>query len=231
MASHFRVWLRRKLKVSGKKKHRETAPGGPNPETPAASTRKEPPPPPYATPDHLPWNVPWLRQLPRSEDGSESIEVLRARNPAARPLSEDSPALCPPLHATTPDTAARFAAAEAAIGVLCALNEQNPRIVATRTAQAIAVAISTSRSYAAFIAAITAAKSSAFLLVEAVRDGHSYERCAVRQRNAIRTAVNTAMAADAGVTPVGSWPFDIHDTHRPESSSQNASPPSSADLR
>jgi hypothetical protein len=93
-----------------------------------------------------------------------------------------------------------------------ALDEPNPRMVAARTAQAIAVAVSTSRSYAAFVAAVTAAESSALLLVEDYRDHSSRERCRVRQRNALETATNVAMAADAGITPVGAWPFNIHDT-------------------
>lgn len=86
-------------------------------------------------------------------------------------------------------------------------------MVAARTAEAIAVAVSTSRSYAAFVAAVTAAESSALLLVEDHRDHSSRQRCGDRQRSALRTAIDVAMAADAGITPVGAWPFNIHDVH------------------
>ena len=230
MASRFRAWLQRKLKLSGKTQDRETATSGSKPQTAAPSTQKESLPPPYATLDLLPGSI---YQLPRSIDGTESIEVLRARNPATRPPSEQSHILHPPQHMTTPHTAVKAAAAAAVIGIIRALDEPNPRMVAARTAQAIAVAVSTSRSYAAFIAAVTAAESSALLLIEKEkdRDNSPPDRCSVRQRqkNAIYTAAVTAIAADASTTPIGSWPFNIHDTHLPKSSSQTASPSSSAD--
>lgn len=226
MASRFCAWLRHKLKLSGKTQYLETASGRSNPQTAAPGTPKESPPPPYATLDLLPRSI---NQLPRSIDGSESIEVLRARNPATRPPSEQSRILRPPRHMTTPNTAVRAAASSAVIGMIRALDEPNPRMVAARTAQAIAVAVSTSRSYAAFVAAVTAAEGSALLLIEDDRDYSLPDRWSVRQRNAIYAAVNTAMAADAGMTPIGSWPFNIHDTHLPESSSQTISLSSSAD--
>jgi hypothetical protein len=223
MASRFRAWLRRKMKLSGKTQYRETAFGGSNPQTAATSTRKDSPPPAYAAVDLLPNSI---HQLPRSIDGSESIEVLRARNPAARPPSENSPILRPPRHMTRPIAAVRVAAGTAVIGMIRALDEPNPRMVAARTAQAIAVAVSTSRSYAAFVAAVTAAESSALLLVEECRDHSPPGHCGVRQKNAIYAAADAAMAADAGITPIGAWPFNIYDTlgYPPGSSSQTASP-------
>ena len=85
------------------------------------------------------------------------------------------------------------AAAETAfIGMVRALDESNPRMVAARTAQAIAVAVSTSRSYAAFVAAVTAAESCALLLVEDARDYIPLDRCTVRSMNAVHAAANTA---------------------------------------
>lgn len=134
---------------------------------------------------------------------------------------------------TRPITAVEAAASVAVIGMIRALDEPNPRMVAVRTAQVIAVAVSTSRSYAAFVAAVTAAENSALLLIEKEKDRENGppDRCSVRQRqtNAIYAAAVTATAADAGITPIGSWPFNIHDTHLPEFSSQTASPSSSAD--
>lgn len=220
MASRFRAWLRRKLKFSGKTRYRETASGRSYPYTAAPGTRKESPPPPYATSDLLPRSI---NQLPRSIEGSESIEVLRAWNPPTQPPSEQVPILRAPRHLIRPNTAAKAAASTAVIGMIRALDEPDPKMVAARTAQAIAVAVSTSRSYAAFVAAVTAAESSALLLIEDCRDNSSPESCSIRQKNAIRAAANTAMAADAGITPIGSWPFNIHDIHFSDSSSQPAS--------
>lgn len=225
MASHFRAWLRRKLKLSSKTQYREATSSGSKPQTAAPSTQKESLPPPYAT----------LDPLPSSIDGSESIEVLRARNPATRPPSKESPILYPPSqHITGPSSTVRAAASTAVIGMIRALDEPNPRMVAARTARAIAVAVSTSRSYATFVAAVTAAESSALLLIEAEKDVNNNLpgrwSLGQRQKNAIRAAAVTAMAADTRIShaPIGSWPFDIHDTHLTEHSSQTASPSSSA---
>lgn len=110
----------------------------------------------------------------------------------------------------------------AVIGVVRALDEQDHRMIAARTAQAIAVAVSTSRSYASFVAAVTAAESTAFLLHEVHRDQEPPGRCRELTRNAIRNAANTAMAADAGITATGPWPFNVYDTHSPESSQRTA---------
>lgn len=220
MANRFRAWLRRKLNLSGKTQHRETVSDGSNSQTAAPSTRKESPPPPYATIDLLPWSI----------DGSEDIEVLRARNPATRPPSEQARVSCPPRPITSmrSDTAVKAASAAAVIGTIDALDEPNPSMVAARTAQAIAVAVSTSRSYAAFIAAVIAAESSALLSIENHRDNSLPDRCFERQKNAIHAAADTALAAKAGM-PVGSWPFNIYNTHIPAPSSQKDSPSTSAD--
>ncbi|POS69726.1 hypothetical protein DHEL01_v211880 [Diaporthe helianthi] len=226
MASHFRAWLRRNLKLSSKTQYQEAISSRPKPQTAAPSTQEESLPPPYAT----------LDPLPSSIDGSESIEVLRARNPATRPPSNESPILYPPpQHITGLSSTVRAAASTAVIGMIRALDEPNPRMVAARTAQAIAAAVSTSRSYTAFVAAVTAAESSALLLIEAEKDVNSNSPGRLspgqQQKNAIRAAAVTAMAADTRIThaPIGSWPFDIHDTHIPEPSPQTASPSSSAD--
>ncbi|KAI7785392.1 hypothetical protein LA080_007228 [Diaporthe eres] len=213
MASHFRAWLRSRLKLGGKTRCR--AFGIPKPQTTAPSTQEDsppppPPPPPYTTIPDFPSRS--INELPSSIDGSESLEVLRARNPATRPPSDTHPTLRPPRDEARPVKAAQLSAQAAVIGMICALYEPNPMMVAARTAQAIAMAVSTSRSYAAFVAAVTAAESSALLLVEDYRDFSSRERLRVRQTNALDTATDVAMAADAGITPIGAWPFNIHDT-------------------
>lgn len=100
--------------------------------------------------------------------------------------------------------------------MLRSLDEPDPTMVAARTAQAIAVAVSTSRSYGAFVAAVTAAESCALLLAEDTRGVIPPDRFGERTRNALYAAVDTAMAADAGITPIGAWPFNIYDTHSSE---------------
>lgn len=215
MASRLRAWLRRRMRSSGKTLPRKTTIGGPN-KQPSSNIRKDAPPPPYNTLDLVTKNI---HQPPRSIDGSESIEVLRARNPATRPPREDSHILRPPRHKTRPIAAIEAAAAAAVIGTARALDESDPKMVAARTAQAIAVAVSTSRSYADFVAAVTAAESCALLLVEETRDKTPPDRCREHTKNAIYAAADTAMAADAGITPKGAWPFNIYDTHSSESSS------------
>jgi hypothetical protein len=211
MARHFRPWLRRKLKLSGKTQHPETraAYEKSNPQTAAPNTQQDALPPPYSTLDRVPESV--VHQPPRST-GSESIEVLRARNPAARPTREDGPILRPPRHKTRPAAAVRAAASIAVIGIVRALDESDPKMVAAHTAQAVAVAVSTSRSYAAFVAAITAAEVCALLLAEDCRNDTQYDSCRFRTviKNAISAATDTAIAADAGITPIGAWAWSKH---------------------
>lgn len=60
------------------------------------------------------------------------------------------------------------------------------------------------------------------LLVEETRDETPPDRCREHTKNAIYAAADTAMAADAGITPIGPWPFRIYDTHSSESSSGKA---------
>lgn len=226
MASRFRVWLRRRVKLRGQTHRRDTRIAGSDPQTAASSTGKDsPPPPPYTT---LPKTPTTTHQHLGCSDGSESIEVLRARNPPTQPRSAAFPILHQPTSTITLHEAAKAAATQAVIGTLGALEESNPRMVAARTAQAISAAVSTSRSYAAFIAAVTAVESSALLLLENDRDELSPGYREVRQANAIRAAAYSAMVADAGVMPVGPWPFNVYDGRPQEFSSRKESCSSSA---
>ncbi|KAG8162467.1 hypothetical protein KVR01_008232 [Diaporthe batatas] len=211
MAHRLRTWLRRRLNFRGKKRSR--AFGTSLQQTATPSKQQDFPPPPYNTLDHP---SPSTHELPSSIDGSESLEVLRARNPA-------TPFLRPPRDETRPLQATELAAQAAVIRMLRALDEPNPTMVAARTAQAIAVAVSTTRSYAAFVAAVTAAESSALLLVEDHRDNSQRDRCRSRQTNALEAATHAAMVADAGIKPIVAWPFSIYDIHRLTSSSQTGS--------
>lgn len=118
---------------------------------------------------------------------------------------------------TKPIEAVEAAAAAAIVGMgRAVIDESDPKMIAARTVQAIAVAVSTSCSYAAFVAAVTAAESCALLLVETARDGTPRDRAQEYTGNVIRAAADTAMAADAGITPIGAWPFNVYDTHSSE---------------
>lgn len=214
MASRLRAWLRRRIRSKCRTLPRETKFGGQNTQT-IPNIQDDSPPPPYNTLDLLRQGT---RQPPTTDtDGSETIESLRARYPATPRRHENSTISTAPPHSTTPIGAATEAAYSAYVGVCRALDETDRRMVAARTAQAIAVAVSTSRSYAAFIAAVNAAESAGFLSFEADRDQIPYDRARIRAGRAVDTAANAAMAADAGITATGPWPFNIYDAHSPES--------------
>lgn len=176
---------------------------------PAPDSQKDTPPPPYST-----LNTPCTAtpQPATSTCQADTLESLRARNPVAQPHRKGSPILRPPPHEATADEAALSAAASAIIGIGRALDEQDRRMIVARAIRAIAVAVSTSRSYAAFIAATTAGEHVALMLRESSRDHEPSSRVRERTRHAMRTAANTALDAEAGFTPTGAWPCKIHDT-------------------
>lgn len=103
-------------------------------------------------------------------DGTEPLEDIRARNPPARPRPSDAHGtiriLKPPSQADDPYEAAYASAAAASIGFIRACDETCPPLLAARAVHGIAVAVSTARSYSAFIAAVTAAETSALLSAE-----------------------------------------------------------------
>ncbi|KAL1858193.1 hypothetical protein Daus18300_010075 [Diaporthe australafricana] len=103
------------------------------------------------------------------------------------------------------------------MGMYCALIEPHREMMAARTIQAISVAVSTSRSYAAFIAAVTAAESIALIYAEGpvpcVEDLPAPDRTVIRrQKNAYDKALEAAIAADAETDAApNAWPFNFVD--------------------
>ncbi|KAJ0110198.1 hypothetical protein J7T55_000630 [Diaporthe amygdali] len=198
MAIRVRAWLRRKLASKSETRPRETMPGDPDQQKNPTS-QKDTSPPPYATLD-LRDGTP---QPSIATDENVPLETLRTRNPPRA----GSDIVGPPPHSTAPIEAAEAAASTAINGYLRALDEKDRRMVAARTAKAIAVAASTSRSYAAFVAAVTAVESAALLAVEDSRERAPYGQLRERTRNAVHNAANTALAADADTTSAGPWPY------------------------
>lgn len=135
---------------------------------------------------------------PVSSPGTENINTLRNGSPRL--------VLDPPLPKYTPLGTAKAAAKTAMLGVARASEQSDPAVVAAHTAHAIAIAVSTSRSYTAFVAATTSAESAALIIGECNRGQVSKARTTQRAKDAIQRAAELAVAADAGNTATGSWP-------------------------
>lgn len=139
-------------------------------------------------------------RLPKtvSSPGAENINTLRNGSPRL--------VLDPPLPKLTPLGTAKAAAKTAMLGTGRALSQSDPAVVAAHTAHAIAIAVSTSRSYIAFVAATTSAESAALIAGECNRGQVSRARTRQRAEDAIQRAAELAVAADAGNTATVSWP-------------------------
>lgn len=146
---------------------------------------------------------------PLSDQKVEDIDTLRQANSRL--------ALDPPLPQSTSFKTAEAAARTAMLGVGRAFKQYkndlaDPALIAAHTAHAIALAVSTSHSYTAFVAATTSAESTALLIAETVRHKIPQGRQLERLENAICRAVESALAAEVGNTTNGTWPTITHDT-------------------
>lgn len=119
--------------------------------------------------------------------------------------------------------AADAAAYCATLGMLHALEGERPEVVAARAVRAIAVAISTSRSYAAFVAAAAAAESVASICAEDPVGCGDWppELVAHRVRNDAHNALDNAMDPDAAFH---AWPLIFDDDEFHLSVSRRSSP-------
>ncbi|KAI3400771.1 hypothetical protein diail_1980 [Diaporthe ilicicola] len=153
-----------------------------------------------------------------STQDTENVNTMRSRNPRL--------ALDPPLPQHTLFATAEAAASTAVLGIAQVFVQTERSLVAAHTARAIAIAVSTSRSYTAFVAATTAAESAAMIVAECDRYNTPDARKTQRARNAIRHAAEAAVAATAGNTATGSWPSDIHEADAMHAS--HTHPPSGA---
>lgn len=171
--------------------------------SPSPGTQSNRPPPSYDTlyppaadtgPDTSRSRLPKTASSP----GTENINTLRNGNPRL--------ALDPPLPKHTRFGTAEAAARTAMLGVARAYKQSDPAVIAAHTAHAIAIAVSTSRSYTAFVAATTSAESAALIIGECNRGQVSRARTRQRAEDAIQRAAELAVAADAGNTATGIWP-------------------------
>lgn len=151
-----------------------------------------------------------------STRGTENINTLCNGNPRL--------ALNPPLPKDTRFKTAEAAAKTAMLGVARAFEQSDPAVIAAHTAHAIAVAVSTSRSYAAFVAATTSAESAALIIAESHRRYIPSARNLQRASNAVRRAAESGVAAEAGNTATGSSPSDTRNSDAMHAS--QAQPPS-----
>lgn len=189
------------LGVRGALPPQDITPGRPNPQ-PDPDTHEDIPQTPNTTLgllDALSHNFTYRGVTFAHE--SVTLETLRAHNPATRTPRASSHVQTPPSHRSTPRGVADGAACRTVTGISRAFDEQDPRMVAARTAQAIAVAVSTSRSYTAVVAAVTAAESFALLSMEDTRYQFPLSSDQFKDRSmlAIEIAINTAVAANTGI--------------------------------
>lgn len=189
----LRAWSRRKLQSSSKPWSRKASLVHALPH----KERHHEPPPPYPN------------ARPESIAGRASPEPLIPRDSSRAQNPVDVRMPPPPPRMPTPRTAADAAANCATLGMLHALAGDQPETIAIRAVRAMAVAISTSPSYAAFIAAAAAAESVASVCAEdrASRGNWPPDLVARRVLRDYNDALDTVMGPEfAGDT----WPSSFN---------------------
>ncbi|KAI7778831.1 hypothetical protein LA080_001612 [Diaporthe eres] len=220
----FGAWLRRKLKSISE------------------SSESRPPPPPRDTShDRIPLcsyinrhdSPPPYQVLPQTtSSGSEDLDNLRAENPPRSFPSNMGQDIPPPPMESRNETI-YAAVVTATNGLRRALAERNPAMVAAQAIRAIALAVSTSRSYSVCVAATTAAEFGALRVVEESRrpDFVSDPCPRILRRNVAGVAFDAVRAADATAydEPYG-WPWvdDDDEVHSSASSTQKTTSTSSS---
>lgn len=208
----FGAWLRRRLKSSSQ------------------SSRSRPPPPLRDTShDRIPLcsyierheSPPPYQVLPQTtSSGSEDLDNLRAENPPCSFPGDLGPNMPPPPRETRNETM-QAAMITATNGLRRALAEQEPAMVAARAVQGIALAVSTSRSYSACVAATTAAEFQALRCADILRRRDCvFDPCPHRRYGDVaRVVTDVINASDATAydAPYG-WPWYSDDEDEMHSS-------------
>lgn len=149
MPCQLLIWLVRRLMRSNRPRPpRDLPPARPRIHAPIDARLQDPAQPPSY--DHL---------FPRPRDGREDLETLRARHPPKHQLNA-------PIPTDSPTKAAYLAGTTAFPGLAIARDETHPYMIIARTAQAIAIAASTSQSHAVLLAAVNTMESLAILCYE-----------------------------------------------------------------
>lgn len=116
----------------------------------------------------------------------------------------------PARHEPTAEEAARAAVYAAITNTGHARFKKEPHLIAAHTAKAIALAVSTTSSYGAFVAVTTALETMLVIDGDDERDGVSFEITKKRLDTAMFVAMDAGLAADAKLASGGPWPRNIH---------------------
>lgn len=142
------------------------------------------------------WYKPPPDPLPPPAD-TETLETLRARIPPRSRIVDEIDIFRPPEPTDTMEQACRAAALAVQYSIFVASTEPERELVAARTIQAVATAVSTSPTHPVYTAVLTMAESIALIYSE-----EGYTRpppgiIARRRLNALNAAVEAGMAAYA----------------------------------
>ncbi|KAI3390772.1 hypothetical protein diail_8682 [Diaporthe ilicicola] len=155
---------------------------------------------------------------------TENLHSLRARYPTR--ASDLEPLVVPP-QATLLKTC-EVVADNAADDTIGATLEYRPELVAAQAIRAIAKAVSASPSHAAFVAAVTMAESTAFILADE-RDKNNLgtedgAKNFFRRRDLARDAALDAAENAIAASNVCTWPSNIHGTNSLDSETDSTEP-------
>lgn len=152
---------------------------------------------------------------PPSPEQTEDLEFLRARIPPRSKILKEHNVFRPPPPTNTVEEACAAAANAVERPIHLAICEPEYELVAARAIQAVAMAISTSRTYPVCVAAVTMAETTALIAAEM---GFTKTPPGIRERrrlNAFNAAVDAGMAAYEEENPPP--PDDGHDIHESDS--------------
>lgn len=200
----FLAWLQHKLDVRAKNKAEQARDDARNKKIKSDRDRH-----------YNRWRSPPI-PLPSPEQ-TEDLEFLRDRIPPRSRILKEHDLFRPPEPTNTVEEACRAAAYAVEYPINVATWEPEYELVAARAVQAVATAISTSRTYPVCVAVVTMAESIALINAELGFTEAPPGVIARRKLNALNAAVDAGMAAYHEDNPPP--PNNGHTTH--ESGSQS----------
>lgn len=157
------------------------------------------PPPPYQSP-----------ALPSSPAEQYKKPLYRRPTHWVRRRAKHLSPVRPAKYEATAEEAARAAVYAAITNSGNARVMKEPHLIAAHTAKAIALAVSTTRSYGAFVAVTAALETMLVIDGDDERDGVDFEITKKRLDTAMFAAMDAGLAADAKLASGGPWPRNIH---------------------